>query len=101
MCGFVVPPLSITSAVIDVHDGDTITVSKDGSPTPIRLEGIDAPELAQTFGPESRDALRILLLNKTVQVRYSDTDKYGRILGSVFRDDCTYVNLEQLRRGMA
>jgi endonuclease YncB( thermonuclease family) len=49
----------LTETVTQVHDGDTITISLTGSAATrgqprfvrVRLNGIDAPELAQPFGP--------------------------------------------------
>src|SRR5258707_12329375 len=50
--------LVIEGKVINVHDGDTITVlDKDNKKTHIRLQGIEAPELKQEFGPVSQHNL--------------------------------------------
>jgi endonuclease YncB( thermonuclease family) len=100
-CGVDVGPFSIQSAVLDVHDGDTITVALNGAATNVRLEGIDAPELAQPFGIESRTSLSNLILNTPVTVTYATSDKYGRVLGTVFKSDCNNLNLKQLQAGMA
>lgn len=96
-CGYAVPSKSITGTVTSVHDGDTIKIGS----TSIRLDSIDAPELAQTYGTQSRDNLSALVLNKSVTVYYSKIDKYGRTVGSVFTSDCTYANLQQVRSGSA
>jgi endonuclease YncB( thermonuclease family) len=43
--------LVIEGKVINVHDGDTITVlDKDDKKFHIRLQGIDAPEIKQKYG---------------------------------------------------
>ena len=48
----------LTGRVIDVHDGDTITILDDQhNKHRIRLFGIDAPELNQPYGQASRKAL--------------------------------------------
>lgn len=96
-CGYSVPSKSITGTVTSVHDGDTITVGS----TKIRLDSIDAPELAQTYGKQSRDNLSSLVLNKHVTVYYAKLDKYGRTVGSVFTDNCVYANLQQVQTGSA
>lgn len=49
---------SLIGKVIAVHDGDTITLQNESGYKKIRLAGIDAPELKQPYGAESRAALR-------------------------------------------
>ena len=41
-----------------IYDGDTLRVVRDGEELKIRLCGIDAPEIKQPLGIESRDYLR-------------------------------------------
>ncbi|MDR0292242.1 MAG: thermonuclease family protein [Elusimicrobium sp.] len=73
-----------TAAVIKVHDGDTITVrTPQGEEGRLRLYGIDAPELAQTYGDESRRALAAYLDGKTVEIEVMDTDQYGRMVSKI------------------
>lgn len=69
-----------------VHDGDTIKVNCAGKTEKIRFACIDAPELAQTFGQESRDYLRSLLnqANNQVKVQPVTTDKYGRTVAQLW-----------------
>ncbi|GAB4541963.1 MAG: hypothetical protein Tsb0014_34260 [Pleurocapsa sp.] len=45
----------------NVYDGDTLRIFKDNEELIVRLCGIDAPEMLQTFGVESRDYLRTLI----------------------------------------
>ena len=90
-------------AVVGVYDGDTITV-RDGNTTyKVRLAGIDAPELKQQYGVECRDALRWLVSDKDVCVRWSVKDRYGRYVGMVFGSEAGYlnVNLAMLGSGYA
>lgn len=50
--------------VLDVHDGDTVTVAPMGDVRArmrVRLYGIDAPELEQRGEPQPRDHLRSLV----------------------------------------
>ena len=68
--------------VINVTDGDTIKVKHQGSVIKIRLSGIDAPETNQSYGPESRDYLKSIILNKTVSIEGNKKDKYGLAEGS-------------------
>ena len=101
LCGVEVAASVLLGTVTAVHDGDTLTLSVAGSHYKIRLDSIDAPELAQAFGNSSQVALEHALLGKTVQVAYAKTDKYGRVVGSVFGDSCAYANLDQVATGMA
>lgn len=101
LCGVEVGPKRLEGSVTDVHDGDTITLSSGGTPYRIRLDSIDAPELAQPFGNTSQGTLASAVLGKPVRVAYSKTDQYDRIVGAVFTDSCQYVNLSQVSQGMA
>ncbi len=68
-----------------MSDGDTLWVRPDrgGEPVKIRLEGIDAPEICQAWGPQSRDALARHVLHQPVSVQARAHDKYGRVVASV------------------
>lgn len=96
-CSYTVGSNRLTGTVSRVHDGDTLTVAG----LSVRLDSIDAPELVQAYGSQSRDRLAYLTLNKPVTVTYAKKDKYGRIVGSVFTSDCTLVNLDQVATGSA
>jgi len=96
-CGYGVPSKTFTGTVTSVHDGDTITVNG----TSVRLDAIDAPELAQSYGTQSRDNLASLLNGKVVTVYSAKIDKYGRTVGAVFTTDCVYANLRQVQTGSA
>lgn len=65
-----------------VTDGDTVWVrpADGGPPQQVRIEGIDAPEICQAHGPESREALARRLLNRRVAVLVHGQDDYGRTL---------------------
>lgn len=65
-----------------VVDGDTVRVRPLGSgrPVPVRLMGIDAPEICQSGGPAARDALKRQLMRQRVLVHSQAHDPYGRVL---------------------
>lgn len=74
-----------------VSDGDSMTLSLDGERLPVRLLGIDAPELAQSCrdaagaswpcGRAARDALIALVpRGAAVQCRASGKDRFDRAL---------------------
>jgi micrococcal nuclease len=71
--------------VTHVSDGDTLWVrpQQGGAPRPVRLQGIDAPEICQSGGEAARDALARRLLRRFVQVSSERDDDWGRVLGRV------------------
>ena len=90
--------------VIKVYDGDSITIASYyptyNSPLfrfPVRLNGIDTPEIKGKteeeilVAKEARDALSNLLLHKVVTLKNIGTEKYGRLLADVYLDDL-YIN---------
>jgi endonuclease YncB( thermonuclease family) len=92
---------TLTGLVIAVTDGDTLRVlDAQQQQHRVRLYGIDAPESHQAFGNRSRQYLASLAFRQNVTVTYSEKDRYGRILGTVFRDRQN-LNLEMVRAGMA
>ena len=89
-----------------VIDGDTLEISGER----VRLEGIDAPETAQTCsrprgsswacGRDSTAALERLLGKQKIACEDHGTDKYGRMLGVCFlgaRD----INAWMVHEGLA
>ena len=90
----------LLGTVIAVHDGDTITLQNESGQKKIRLAGIDAPELKQPYGVESREALKGAVIDRQVQVETTKADKYGRVVGKVALDGQD-INLNQVLFGMA
>lgn len=84
---FAAPPAKAawSGVVTYVVDGDTVRVRPPGGgkPVSIRIDGIDAPEICQAFGPDSRDALMRRVLGKRVKVYGKRHDDYGRLLARV------------------
>jgi len=75
-------------AVVDhVDDGDTFSVRSGTQVYRVRLSGVDAPEIGQRFGVESRNRLRTLIFDRTVEVRPVGVDQYGRLLACPIVDD--------------
>ena len=87
--------------VTSVHDGDTVRITDtDGRKHKVRLAYIDAPEIGQAHGIESRDRLRRILPDETVDVQVTDTDRYGREVAYLFSDGLD-INLSQIENGAA
>jgi len=97
-----IPSLAIawSGKVVKVADGDTITVLHDGRRERIRLYGIDAPEMGQSYGRKAKDALAGMVAGKTVEIKRKDTDRYGRTVGIVMVDSRN-VNADMVRAGYA
>lgn len=82
-CG-TVTARTLEGVVSYVTDGDTLWVRPaTGSPVQIRIQGIDAPEICQPFGPQARTALAARLLRRPVQVATRARDVYHRTIGRV------------------
>ena len=91
----------IEGRVVGVHDGDTVTLLLGGNQQlKIRLAQIDAPELDQAFGQQSKQSLSDMVFNKTIKVEKETIDKYGRTVGTLIVDSLD-ANKEQVKRGMA
>ena len=72
--------------VHDVVDGDTVHLQILGGRETLkaRLQGIDAPEICQSFGPQSRDALARRINQMMVTVQSTRLDEYGRSLVVIY-----------------
>ena len=73
----------LTGKVVGVTDGDTVTLFVNRTPIKVRLDGIDAPETAQSYGNKSKQALAAMVFGKTIVLKKTGTDKYGRTLGVI------------------
>ena len=70
-----------------VHDGDTLRVlSPKGEILKIRFACVDAPELKQPLGQESRNYLRSMVneAGGKVKVKVINTDRYGRSVAELW-----------------
>lgn len=83
--------------VMKVIDGDTFVL---GSGQPIRLSGLNAPELAHCMGKDAHKALSALVLHKRVILREPVADNNRRIVALVYADG-KLVNEAMIRSGLA
>lgn len=90
-----VPANAIPVALLDVTDGDTITVLADGRRERVRLVGIDAHEAGgpyqdvECYGPQASSFLKRLLgidVQLWLERDQEDRDRYGRLLRWVWAD---------------
>ena len=88
-------------SVARVSDGDTVRLRLDDSTElKIRLSGIDAPELDQAFGKESKSRLTELVDGRTIEAQCSKRDRYRRWLCKL-EWDSKDVNLNLVKDGFA
>ncbi|MBX3623323.1 MAG: thermonuclease family protein [Rhizobacter sp.] len=77
----------IAGVVTHVTDGDTLWVRPaEGAPLKLRLQGIDAPERCQAWGPQATQALAERVLHRQVRVRTRAHDDYHRSIGTLVLD---------------
>jgi Micrococcal nuclease (thermonuclease) homologs len=86
-----------------VVDGDTLWLvpSDGGRALKLRLQGLDAPELCQPWGPQARDALRALVQGRELRVHVVTRDDYGRLLARVADAQGRDLGEELVRQGAA
>jgi endonuclease YncB( thermonuclease family) len=77
---------TVAARVVGVNDGDTITALVGQKSQKIRIEGIDAPELGQSFGRNAKARLSDLVFGRDVQLELRGTDRYQRLLARVTVD---------------
>lgn len=94
--------LRVIAKVVDVYDGDSITTifkfNGKYQKFKIRMDGYDSPEVRSSdaiekeYGYRARDFLRNLISGKLVRLSCGKSDKYGRILGTVYTLSGVHVN---------
>ena len=97
--------------VTRVIDGDTIKATDGRNAITVRLLGIDAPETVDPrrpvgcFGNEASTELKDILRGRKVRLEFNPhrevTDKYGRYLAYVYRDDVLFINEYLIANGFA
>lgn len=105
---------TLTATVVSIQDGYTVTVvDASKAQYKVRLAGIDAPDLRQAYGPQSKQNLSKLLLKQTVVVEWGTRDRSKRLVGKIMLDesgaDCAFrsciksldAGLQQIRDGFA
>lgn len=91
-----------TAKVVNVHDGDTVTLRTDfrDFDFPLRLASVDSPELnTGTPGEEARDYLIGFVLDEEVLIkidRNNRVGKFGRLLGDIVAGG---VNMSEIMVG--
>jgi endonuclease YncB( thermonuclease family) len=91
---------SLTGKVIQVNDGDELTLFNLNRPVRIKLIGIDAPEMDQAFGVTAKQHLADLVLDKQVIVEYSGISHNSSLIGRVLFNESD-MNAQMIRDGAA
>ena len=90
-----------TGRVVGAADGDTLRVrGEDDVVRKVRIFGIDAPEMAQPFGPAARDHLAKATRDRDVQVTELAEDDAGRTVARV-RINGNDLAIDMLAAGLA
>ncbi|MEW6001980.1 MAG: thermonuclease family protein [Nitrospirota bacterium] len=97
---------SLYVRVLEVNDGDTVTILVDRKKESVRLIGIDAPELGQRpWGKKAKRHLEEILARSgrmvILEFDLEKIDKYDRLLGYLWTTDKRLINLEMLKDGYA
>ncbi len=100
------PPAGSEAAfLVAVVDGDTVRIQygSSGTSEPVRLIGIDAPEIGECFADEATTALEDLLsgFELYMTVDASDRDRFDRLLRYLWLEDGTFINEELVAGGFA
>jgi endonuclease YncB( thermonuclease family) len=87
--------------VTRVVDGDTVAFKvHNGSVEKVRLADIDTPERDQPWGAEATTALRKWSMSKSARIEVVDTDRYGRLVATLWVDD-ENINRRLVKKGHA
>ena len=89
-----------TGKVISIADGDTLRILYRDGQLKIRLAEIDTPERKQPWGTRARQVLSDKVFGRVVDVVEIDRDRYGRIVGRIYRDGKD-INREMVAEGHA
>ena len=91
--------LVLRGVVSEVRDGRSIVVTSGGRKLVVMLKGVDAPELKQEFGDVSKGYLASLILDKSVEIDFSQFAS-DHVVGKVFCNQLD-IGLQVIRDGAA
>jgi endonuclease YncB( thermonuclease family)/thiol-disulfide isomerase/thioredoxin len=89
----------LRGVVVEVRDGQSVVVLSGGRKFTVVMKGVDAPELAQEFGEASRQHLAYLVLDKNVDIEFSQLQG-DHVIGKVVCNQLD-MGLQVIRDGAA
>lgn len=99
---------NLTGTVVNIADGDTLTLLQGQKRLRIRLASIDAPETghgktrpSQPYSTASKNALSAMVAKKTVTLKCYEQDRYQREICDVPLADGDTANRQLVAQGLA
>lgn len=92
---------SFDAQIVRIVDGDTLAVQSTTGECLVRLWGVDAPEMDQIWGMESKIALGLMCMGEKVRVDVVDVDRYKRRVCNLQLPDGRDLSNEMIRIGAA
>lgn len=94
--------LVIEGKVMGVVDGNTLVVKiEDGEELEVKLQGVDAPELEQNYGTESKSYLEKVALRKKINLEMVGKNRWGDQIARVYLRNGTCLSSVMVRNGLA
>ncbi|CAB3635721.1 nuclease [Achromobacter marplatensis] len=99
---------TLTGTIVNVADGDTVTLRAPDGQRRIRMDSIDAPEEGhgadqpgQPYAEAARKNLASLVAGKTLTAQCYEKDQYGRDVCALILEDGRSANRLQVEAGYA
>ena len=99
---------TLTGTIVNVADGDTVTLRAPDGQRRIRMDSIDAPEEGhgadqpgQPYAEAARQNLANLVAGKTLTAQCYEKDQYGRDVCALILEDGRSANRLQVEAGYA
>ncbi len=93
---------SFNGTVLDVLEGDLLSILHQGKRIKVRLSDIDCPEVDQAFYNEAMKFSAILVYSGPVRIDVKELDEQGRAVGEVvLLDKRLNLNKELVKAGLA
>ncbi|MDB4614203.1 thermonuclease family protein [bacterium] len=92
--------IDVTIKVMKIIDGDTFFgMNRSRATETVLFRGVDAPEMAQQFGADAREALAKRIEGRTLRLELAENDEFGRTTAEVFDGDES-LNVWLIRQGL-
>jgi diguanylate cyclase (GGDEF)-like protein len=95
------PGQHFEAEVIEVKQGDLLTVRHHGKAVEVALHGVECPRPREPFGKEARQFTSRMVLDRKIQIQVQQQEDKGRITGSVVLPDGILLNHKLVQHGLA